>query len=86
MSKPILFTGIAKLHRNCSGMCGWRVWYIGTVWFLVECSLYGILFWSNKLIKSFLNFGQSSLAGPCPAAEYISLYLWMYVYVYVPTV
>lgn len=62
MSKPILFTGIAKLHRNCSGMCGWRVWYIGTVWFLVECSLYGILFWSNKLIKSFLNFGQSSLA------------------------
>eukprot|EP00873_Tetraselmis_striata_P027552 jgi/Tetstr1/447816/TSEL_035146.t1 len=51
--------GLGRIRRGCTGMCGWRVWYIGAVWLLVECSLYGILFWSNKLIQSFVRLGGS---------------------------
>jgi hypothetical protein len=40
--------GAAEVCRN------WRVWYLGLVWFLVDATQYGVLFWCPLLLEALL--------------------------------
>lgn len=36
----------ATCFVSTDGLLNWRVWYLGLVWFLMECAIFGIIFWS----------------------------------------
>jgi hypothetical protein len=63
--------------RRCAaaGLINWRLWVLSLCWFLVEASIYGILFWAPLLLDAiFVSTPLSShlsatialpWAGPC---------------------
>ncbi|KAK9845271.1 hypothetical protein WJX81_001693 [Elliptochloris bilobata] len=51
------------------GLTNWRLWYLGVMWFLVECSIYGVLFWAPLLIDAMLQGQFSGVHSAKPAPD-----------------
>lgn len=60
----------------------WRVWYLGLVWFLVDATQYGVLFWAPLLLDALqegdFNGGASreDLARPSSASASQPALFW----------
>eukprot|EP00884_Botryococcus_braunii_P022688 jgi/Botrbrau1/9102/Bobra.0305s0009.1 len=51
--------------KSAAEVCqNWRVWYLGLVWFLVDASQYGVLFWCPLLLQALLEGDFNG--GPSP--------------------
>ena len=42
--------GSNGLSLCTDGLLNWRVWYLGFIWFLMECAIFGIIFWYARSV------------------------------------
>ncbi|KAK9832829.1 hypothetical protein WJX81_005015 [Elliptochloris bilobata] len=64
-------TTIVGAHPLRPGLIDWRLWYLGVVWFLVETTIFGVLFWAPLLLDAMLsnNFSGTNPKAATPAHQ-----------------
>ena len=66
----VLLTSMCR-YAAAAGLMNWRLWVLSLCWFLVEASIYGILFWAPLLLDAiFVSMPTHILSSASAAPEH----------------